>query len=193
MKIDIREKIQREEASNIGFSVAMISWGMLFASLFLAYALYRFKETAWPPMGFEKVSLVWPTTSTIIIFLSSCTYYLYQKSYFMKQVKSTKFFYSVTVLFASLFLVSQKMLWATLHDSGLYTSSGIFASILHGFTWVHAGHVGIGILAILFVIPSVKTQNIGNEKFRIRMANVGKFWHFLGIVWFLMYLTMFVL
>jgi cytochrome c oxidase subunit 3 len=28
---------------------------------------------------------------------------------------------------------------------------------------------------------------------RIRAANVGKFWHFLGIVWLIMFVTIFVL
>lgn len=183
----------RNEVSQLGFYVAMISWGMLFAALFLSYALYRFRETAWPPLGFEQISLFWPSLSTALILVSSLFYYFYERGYKEKQIQTGRVFYCLSLLLGAGFLFSQKILWENLENHGMYAGSGIFASIVYGFTWIHAGHVFLGVLALFYALPTLRVSKFGSEELEMRVRNVGRFWHFLGFVWILMFISLFLI
>ncbi len=174
----------------IAFTILMVSWVMLFAALFLAYALLRFKESQWPPMGFEEVSLYWPIISTVLVVISSYTLYLFSKNYKSNVSKSKKYLYS-TILLGIGFLVSQKMLWNEMNSTGLDVGSGTFASIIQAFSWIHAAHIFMGIIALCWLL-SFKTK-ANDTNFNFRVIHVSKFWHFLDIVWLLMFVTMFLI
>ncbi len=173
----------------IAFTILMVSWVMLFASLFLSYALLRFKEVNWPPMGFESVSMLWPGLSTIFILISSFTLHRFSTFFNLKSEKEAKINLYTTIVLGIAFLVSQKMLWSHMNDVGLVVSSGTFSSILHGFTWVHAAHIVMGICALFFLLNFNKY--FSNNDYKLRIKHISQFWHFLGIVWILMFLTMF--
>jgi cytochrome c oxidase subunit 3 len=88
-------------------------------------------------------------------------------------------------------MLSQSMLWHSLKIQGIFASSGIFPSIIYAFTWIHAAHIVAGIGLLLWLQLSALKEI--NSMAKIRAANVGKFWHFLGVVWFIMFVTIFVL
>lgn len=193
MTIKSAVSIQQKEASQLGFYVALVSWGMLFGTLFLMYALYRFQNAQWPPLGFEKVSLYWPSISTVLIGLSSLSLFLYEKSFIKKELTKAIIGLFTTIFLGFGFLLTQTLLWKSLETSGLLTSSGIFSSILHGFTWIHAAHVILGLLGLMYLLITLKIKNIGNLKFENKVQYVSKFWHFLGIIWGLMFVTLFLI
>lgn len=170
----------RKIQSSIAMTVVLVSWVMFFATLFLAYALYRITANVWPPMGFENISLNLPTLSMVVIILSSISYEVYRK------VKS-KHYLTGTLVLGLGFLVSQLYLWDALKLKGIYVEAGIFPSIIYAFTWIHAAHIGLGIISLV-TLYFIKKENI-----EIWNKNVGTFWHFLGIIWFLMYATIFVI
>ena len=41
--------------SSIAMTIVLISFSMLFASLFMGYAVYRIQNPVWPPMGMQRV------------------------------------------------------------------------------------------------------------------------------------------
>lgn len=84
----------------------------------------------------------------------------------------------------------QFLLWGQMADIGLYVSAGVFPSLLYALTWVHAGHIVVALLALLLLVPAV-FKDYSDEKI-IWVQNIGKFWHFLGIIWFIMFVVMFV-
>ena len=88
-------------------------------------------------------------------------------------------------------MISQVFLWKNLQINGIYVDTTVFASIIYAFTWVHAAHVVGGILALLFLIPSVQGKR-DEQRSEIWIKNVGQFWHFLGIVWVIIYFGIFV-
>jgi len=177
--------IKEQYVSNISMIVTLVSFTMLFATMFLGYALYRLTSETWPPMGMESVSLGLPTLSTAIIALSSISFWIYEKSYARKEAQSTWLW--ATSAFGILFLVSQLMLWSSLKASGLYASSGIFGSIIYAFTWVHSAHILMGLGALAWLGLRIKRK----KAILMTVKNVGKFWHFLGIVWLIMFITIF--
>ena len=162
------------EVANIGMTIILISFSMLFATFFLVYILYRSSAPVWPPMGMPKASLFFPTLSTLIVGLSSYTYSRFQKS--CATTTARPWFYR-TLALGGIFLLSQVMSLQSLQAQGLYLDTGFFSSLLHVFIWNHAVHVIAAVFSLLWLLGGHRYNNVAY------VANVGKFWHFLGVIW----------
>jgi cytochrome c oxidase subunit 3 len=187
-----KNNFERDKAvSSIAMVMTLVSFSMLFATLMLGYFAYRFTSEVWPPLGMQRASLGLPTISTVIILLSSLAYFLCESSFLNKNKAAFKNYFFTTLGLGSAFMVSQIYLWKDLQLSGIYVDTTVFASIIYAFTWVHAAHVVGGLLALLLLIPSVQGKR-DEQKSQIWIKNVGQFWHFLGIVWVIIYFGIFV-
>jgi len=182
---------KRKDTQSIAMIVILISVGMLFAALFLGYTVLRFSQKTWPPQIFEKIEFTFPIISTIAILLSSISFEFMKRSYL--ELNKSKFMglWLLTFNLGLAFLVSQIFLWRELNLNGLLASSGIFASIIHGFTWIHAAHMFIAMLA-LFYLTRLFKKDIKDKYFHW-FSNVEKLWHFLGVIWLLMFVFLFVI
>ena len=96
----------------------------------------------------------------------------------------------VTLVLGFAFMASQAIFWNQLKSHGILVSSGIFPSIIYAFTWIHAAHIVAGLGLLLWLYGTLKTPN---SMTAVKVSNIGKFWHFLGIVWLIMFVTIFVL
>lgn len=177
--------------SSIAMTIVMISWVMFFATLFLAYGIYRFTSEVWPPMGMEKTPLGLPTLSTVFILLSSLTFIFFENNYLKKNYQSIKYSIFATLALGLGFLFTQWQLWQSLKLAGVYVESGIFASLIFGFTWIHAAHIILGLVGLGWVVANLKKISLLAER-SLLVKNVGIFWHFLGVIWVLMYFALFV-
>ncbi len=175
----------QEIISSIAMIVALVSFAMLFATLMMGFAMFRFTSPVWPPAGMEKPSLILPSLSTLSIFLSSLCFMHFEKNIKNKQGLV------LTIALGCGFMLTQSLLWQQLKSQGIFVSSGIFPSIIYAFTWIHAAHIVVALGLLIWLLVNVLKQI--SPRSQIRVSNVGKFWHFLGIVWFIMFLTIFVL
>ena len=158
----------------------------------MGYMVYRVRATVWPPMGMNDLSLFYPSISTVLIILSSVTYFLFEQ-----QLREEKPSAAKKMLLSSLglglgFCVSQFMVWSDLAFRGITQGSGIFGSMIYGFTWIHIAHVAIGVSLLAWLAYKVRNISTMEIKDTLRAKNVGMFWHFLGLVWLIMYLILFV-
>ncbi len=171
---------------------SLVTFGMLFAGLFLGFFVYRLTADTWPPMGMPRAPLLFPLMGLFFAFLSSISIYQYERTLAKSKL-------SLTIILGLLFFAAQWLLWNELKSQGLSVSSGIFASLLHGLTWIHAAHLVLG-LSFLFLVLWKHSQlkhegpeiRFFREKHRILVKMAGNFWHFLGIVWLLIFLLLFV-
>jgi cytochrome c oxidase subunit 3 len=177
--------------NNLAMTVTLIMGSMLFATLFLGYAVYRSSALMWPPLGIQKVSIFLPLLSTIVIMASS--WFMYKSRSSLEKGLGTRAQRDVnwTLLLGVVFMLTQCALWYHLKSTGIYlTTSGIFGSVLYGFTWIHAFHMVFGIVAILYLKVALKKNG---AQILQTTTNIEKFWHFLGVVWLIMFLTIFVI
>lgn len=172
--------------NSVGMTVALISFGMMFATLFLGYFLVRSNAPTWPPVEISNMPMLLPFLSTLVMGLSSFTYFKLEKD-----ASHRKHFWFATMALGISFLVLQWNLWGALKASGILVSNGNVPSMVYAFTWLHAAHIVMGLMLLMW---------LGHYIFRkpeavtaLTLLNVGKFWHFLGAVWLLMYLMLFVL
>ncbi len=172
--------------NGVGMIIALVSFTMLFMTLMMGFAVYRLTAPVWPPQGMVRPSLLLPVLSTLAIFGSSVSYYWYEKD-LMKNQKGLL----GTIALGFAFMIIQSVFWYSLHAQGIYTSTGIFASIMYAFTWIHAAHI-VAALGLLIWLQ-LTYKNLDFQGLVIRSMNVGKFWHFLGIIWLIMFVSIFVL
>ena len=180
-----------ELQNNLAMTVTLVMGSMLFATLFMGYAIYRTSATVWPPLGIPKISLTVPFLSTLVVGLSSWFMVKVRVLVSQNQLLAGHKNLNFTMILGVLFLASQSYLWFYLKSTGVFLgTSGIFGSVLYGFTWIHAIHMvmGMGALTYLKLALSSSTPN----KIQ-KTINVEKFWHFLGFIWFIMFLIIFVL
>ena len=157
--------------------VVLVSFSMLFATLFLLTTLYR-NSSNWISFS-SGLPLFWPTVSLLVMILSEISLWRFQKNFGQKWLLGG-------AVLGLLFLGGQIKLLGQLNDLGIYASTSVWASLIHAFTWIHGGHVILGLIALWLILwPKFFQRHVVFSQLAI------KFWHFLGIVWFMIYLTIF--
>ena len=80
----------KEVISSVAMIVTLISFAMLFATLMMAFAMFRFTAPVWPPAGMSRPALLLPGLSTFFIFLSSLSYMWFEKN-IANKIKNVSF------------------------------------------------------------------------------------------------------
>ncbi len=123
-----------ELQNNLAMTIILVAGAMLFLTLFMGYAIYRTSSESWIPSGVTPVSLWLPTVSTLLILASSWFCYQLRLAAAVGDWRETRSHWRLTFWLGMGFLASQTALWAQLKNQGIYVSSGIFASVMYGFT-----------------------------------------------------------
>ena len=179
-----------ELQSNLGMMVVLLGLAMFFATLFMGYAIYRTSADVWPPQGMLKISLLLPSLSTLVIFLSGLTCYQTVANIKISDMKLANKNLDRTLVLGLAFMVLQGFLWSHMKSSGVFVYSGIFASVLYGFTWIHAAHVVAGMVLLVYLKWNLRP---GSTNVLMKAVNVEKFWYFLELIWIIMFITLFVI
>ena len=127
------------------------------------------------------MSLFYPTLSTFFVIASGVAYNRFKECFFSKNDHRTPLLQTIALGLA--FLLCQLMVAKKWSDKGVSWDTDIFSSLLYSFTLIHAVHLVAAVIALFWLFRT---------KSKILVKNIGKFWHFLGIIWVLMYFSLFV-
>jgi cytochrome c oxidase subunit 3 len=183
---------QQEQTASLGMVVFLASWAMMFAGLFFAYGFIRSRAVAWPPAGVPALPVGLPTVNTVVLLCSSLTF-----AHGLRQLrKGQRGAYmralGVTIGLGIVFLGLQLHVWREVHLSGLHYTSGLYGSVFYALTVFHALHVAAGLLVLVVVLArSLLGTYTEHNTATVRVCTM--FWHFVDVVWVLMFLTIYVL
>ena len=76
--------------------------------------------------------------------------------------------------------------------SGRLPRSGVYESVFYGLTWFHAVHVACGLVGLIWISAGIGLRRYGPLRM-IPPANVGVFWHFVDVVWIVLFVTLFLI
>lgn len=166
----------------------MISMSMTFAGLTSAYVVSS-SRSDW----IQQIELPFAfTLSTILIILSSCTFYAGLKMIQKNKIRESLLLLLVTLLLALAFVYFQFQGFSGLIDKGYYFTgpeSTITTSYLYVLVLLHLAHLTAGIIIVSNVfIRTLKGRYIKGNTIGFELALT--FWHFLDILW--VYLFLFV-
>lgn len=183
------------ETSKFGMIMFLASEAMLFAGLLGGFFILRWSENgfpwqeghAWPPNP-EYAALPWLLTgiNTIFLVASSFTYHWAEGA--VKKGKSGLSWLFITIILGSIFVGVQCYEWHHLYHEGLwFNTGGVYGSSFFLITGFHGAHVVIGILLIIWVFLRQLLTRCYTPARHVSLNNVGLYWHFVDVVWLVVF------
>ncbi|MBX9743175.1 MAG: heme-copper oxidase subunit III [Chthoniobacterales bacterium] len=175
-----------------GMIVFLLSEVMFFGGLIAGYIVLRMASAQWPPAGFPALPKLFTGCNTLVLICSSLAFHMVEVS--IKKGKTGRRWLFLTVLLGSLFLCGQAYEWTHLYHEGLWFHlGGIYGSSFFVMTGIHGAHVLIGVLLITWcLLRQCLFQSITIHR-HASLDNVGLYWHFVDVVWLILYAVLYLL
>jgi heme/copper-type cytochrome/quinol oxidase subunit 3 len=173
-----------ERTAHVGMAVFLGSWAMLFVGLFFAYAFVRARAPAWPPLDAPPLPRLLPGLNTLVIAASSAAVVVAVRAQELGRTKGARLALAAAAVLGAIFLALQAVVWTALWRRGLVPSGGPYPSVFYALTAFHALHVAVGLAALGWLAAAT-----GASRTRVRLW--GWYWHFVGVVWAVLYATVY--
>ena len=190
--VRLEPRARQDFTSSLGMIVFLASWAMMFSTLFFAYAFLRARAVAWPPPGVPVLPVALPALNTLVLLASSFTFQRGLGALARGKRRQLAPWVLATFALGVAFLVLQLVVWRGVWAAGLTHQTGIYGGIFYGFTVLHALHVLAGLLVLLWVFVRGLRQDYTEHNF-VNVRLCAMFWHFVDVVWVLMFVTLYLL
>ena len=176
----------------LGMILFLGSWTMLFAALFAAYGVLRLRSPQWPPPDVPRLPILLPGANTLAMVASSVA--LQRALRFARRGRLPAVLPAISAAFllGGIFLAGQVALWVNLWRAGLRPDGGPFPSVFYGLTVFHGLHVLVGLFGLGWLVTRAAKASFGPTR-HVGLRLWCGYWHFVGVIWVLLYLTLFVL
>ena len=191
--IEYHSPREREEfTAYVGMLVFLGSWAMLFCGLFMAYGLLRSRSHLWPPAFQPAPPLGAGALITLLLLASSGLLQSGLRAVREGAGKRATQRVALATALGAAFSVGQVAIGVGLHRQGLTLNSSPFGSIYYGLTFIHLLHVAVGLVALGWLTVRV-SRGLVNPARHLALRLWAMYWHFVGVVWLVMYVAVFVL
>lgn len=190
MEMTIQEQNERKAQSyKLILWFAMVSMVMMFAGLTSAYVVSTsradwLKDFQMPPAFF---------ISTLVIIASSITFLFARKAIKQGKQQLTSQWLLATLVLSIAFVVLQFVGFSQIIEMGYFftgSESTITTSFLYIVAILHLAHLFGGLIALIIIIYNhFKQKYNASQSLGIELGEM--FWHFLGILWILLFLFFF--
>jgi cytochrome c oxidase subunit 3 len=169
----------------------LISLGILFAASLIGYLVVRARAEAWPPPGNPELPRgLW--VSTIVLLISSGTMHWALTSVRRNRQAGLIAGMLITTLLGGVFLVSQGANWYWLISINATVQTGLYMFTFYVLTALHALHI-LGGLIFLATVTAKSFAGRYTPDHHPGVTYAAMYWHFLDVVWLIMFVLMFLL
>ncbi|MEG3937481.1 MULTISPECIES: cytochrome c oxidase subunit 3 [unclassified Microcoleus] len=177
------ENSQDRKKRMFGFTAFLLSESMVFLSFFAAYIILRQTTPNWIPPGIPKLEVLKPAINTAVLVSSSFVIYFAEQALDRRKLGLFRLLWLVASLMGTYFLVNQAIEWNNL-SFGLTT--GLFGATFYLLTGFHGLHVFVGIiLQLIMLVRSFLPGNYNGGHFGVSAASL--FWHFVDVIWIVLF------
>ncbi len=174
-----------------GMALFLLSLSILFAASLIGYLVVRARAQVWPPPGMPHLPRgLW--VSTITLLVSSGTMHAALRAIRHGNAGALIGAMLITTLLGVVFLVSQALNWAWLIAIQATASTGLYMFTFYLLTGLHGAHV-LGGLVPLSVVTVRAFRGGYTPADHQGVKLVGMYWHFLDVVWLIMFTLMFLI
>jgi cytochrome c oxidase subunit 3 len=173
----------------LGMLLFIISEVMIFGAFFTAYFFIRVvNHDPWPAHGTELPKTV-AFFNTLILVSSSFTIHFAQEALKRNNRLGLKVGMVCTFMLGATFLFIQiNEYW----HIGFSPADTAQASIFYGLTGLHGAHVTIGLMLLSFVTIRSFKGHYSSEGY-LGMEVPGIYWHFVDVMWIIVFLTVYII
>jgi cytochrome c oxidase subunit III len=180
----------RIDSATLGMLLFIGSEIMLFGSFFTAYFFVRVVNVApeWPPAEFHLPVFV-AGVNTVILLTSSFTMHWALQAIKRGSRAGLQAGLVLTFLLGLTFLVTQVREYAQV---GFAPRDGAFGSIFFGLTGLHGAHVFVGLTLLAFAtIRAFRGHFTPQAHWGVEIPGI--YWHFVDVMWIVVYTTVYIL
>lgn len=190
--VELRPREKQDFTASLGMIIFLASWAMMFSALFFAYGFVRARSLMWPPPGVPALPVGLPAVNTLVLLASSVTFALGLRDLRRARRRAFTGWVAATIVLGGAFLGLQWVVWRSVAEAGLHFTTGMYGSVFYGLTVLHALHVAVGLVLLLWVFGrSLFGSYTEHNHINIRLCTM--FWHFVDVVWILMFVSIYLL
>ncbi|MBU6427657.1 MAG: cytochrome c oxidase subunit 3 [Cyanobacteria bacterium REEB65] len=161
---------------------------MLFAGLISAFLFASAAHgTLWPPKGEPPLPVFATGINTLVLLVSGIFLWLSGRQY-AERPKASQNMLGIGTLLGATFLAVQGGEWLKLLHEGMTLASTTHASYVYLLIGMHAVHVCVALLALVWANVRLRGQLLAGSTFWV----VRLFWYFVVAVWPILYLLVYV-
>ena len=185
----VAHQSSRVDARTLGMFLFIASEIMLFGSFFTAYFFVRVAAgTPWPTPPYQLPVFV-AGMNTIILVTSSFTMHWALQAIKRGNRSGLKAGLSLTFLLGLTFLLTQVLEYSRI---GFAPHTDAFGSVFFGLTGLHGAHVFVGLTLLAMVVVRSFRGHYSPEEHR-GVEVPGIYWHFVDVMWVIVYSSVYVL
>ncbi len=158
---------------------------LLFGGLISTYMLYRGRHSE--SLGPDQVyDIPFTSISSFVLLMSSLTMVLAVSSAVRQDDRRTTLWLTVTALLGATFVGGQVYEFTSFYREGMGFTTSLFSSSFFTLTGFHGVHVTVGIIMLLSLTGIIKRGKVPGQKAEV-VELVGLYWHFVDIVWIVIF------
>lgn len=178
----------RASAGKLAMWIFLLSDGLSFAGLLLAYGILRGGSQMWRHPGEPELGIAFTALLTFLLICSSVTMVFAYSAAEEGKKNLCSLFLALTALGGILFLLGQYseyfgILHPGLTKEGLVFGQSAYASTFYVITSFHGAHVLTGTIYILATLFRYRAGKATTGQIEL----LGLFWHFVDLVWILVF------
>jgi cytochrome o ubiquinol oxidase subunit 3 len=166
---------------------------MFFGTLISTHLVYRQHPPPGNPVATQVFDIELTSFSTFILLMSSLMMALAVNAIQRGKVKSMRASLLTTAFFGLVFLGCQVWeFWHFVYEKNLTITNSIFGSTFFTLTGTHGTHVAIGVLWLLSMYAYSFKKGF-SERNAVDVESMGLYWHFVDIVWIVIFTAVYLL
>jgi cytochrome c oxidase subunit 3 len=187
----IANKSSRIDATVLGMLLFIASEAMLFGAFFTAYFFIRVVNPdaqPWPLEPFHLPVFV-AGVNTAVLLTSSFTMHWALQAIKRGNRTGLKAGLLLTFLMGLAFLLTQMLEYARI---GFNPSDGAFGTIFFGLTGLHGAHVAVGLTLLgVATVRAFRGHYTAEHHHGVELPGI--YWHFVDVMWIVVYATIYLL
>ena len=186
----VANRSSRVDPATLGMLLFIASEVMLFGSFFTAYFFVRVidQAPAWPPADFELPVFV-AGVNTAILVTSSFTMHWALQAIKRGNRAGLQAGLVLTLALGITFLLTQGREYSRV---GFAPHDEAFGTIFYGLTGLHGAHVFVGLsLLTMATIRAFRGHFTAEHHHGVEIPGI--YWHFVDVMWIVVYATVYVL
>lgn len=173
-------------SGKLGMWVFLASEVMLFGAFISSYVILRTGSDYFPMPDKASLGVPLATLNTFVLISSSVTMVLALDAIQRGMVEKMKRFLLITIALAFCFLCIKSYEYPHKWHEGITISSGLFGSFYYTMTGLHMLHVLGGIVFIGYLWVRANQGRINPQNYD-RVEYAGLYWHFVDLVWVILF------
>lgn len=175
----------------LGMWLFLSSEVMLFGAMFSAYVFLRTGSADWP-RGADVLNVPLATLNTVLLITSSMTMVMAWLGLKMNDFGRFRRFLGITVALGTAFLLIKGYEYYDKLSHDHLPSTSVFYAIYFALTGLHVLHLIGGILVCLWhLLFGKRLWDKAPEQFTNRIEVTGLYWHFVDLVWIVLFPTLY--